>query len=437
MNKKIVFDIPAQTSHVIETLNKNGFDAYIVGGCIRDIVLGQTPQDWDITTNAKPDDVKRLFPNVFETGIKHGTVTAAIDGTNYEITTFRSFNSITPSTLMEDLGLRDFTMNAIAYHPNVGIIDPFSGLSAIEESIIRAVGKSDDRFEEDPLRMIRAVRFSSTLGFKIDVSVLSSIKQNSGKIERVSPERIRSELSKILTSDKPEGFVILRETGLLKHILPEFDICFDIAQNHPYHIYNVAIHSLHTVASIEKNTALRWTMLLHDTGKAVTKTTDNKGIDHFYSHPQKSMEIAKRVLGRLKFDNASIERILSLIKHHDMRINPDYKSVRKAASKMGEDIFLDLLKVQEADKSGQNPKYFNERSDILNKIREIYYDIKKNNHCLSIKDLAINGDDLLALGFEQGREIGVVLKKLLNAVLENPELNTKEMLLEMVDDVGN
>ncbi|NLP14171.1 MAG: CCA tRNA nucleotidyltransferase [Clostridium sp.] len=433
MNKKIVFDIPAQTSHIIKTLNKNGFDAYIVGGCIRDIVLGQTPQDWDITTNAKPDDVKRLFPKVFETGIKHGTVTAVINGTNYEITTFRASNSITPPTLMEDLSFRDFTMNSIAYHPNAGIIDPFSGLSDIEELIIRAVGKPDERFEEDPLRMLRAVRFSSTLGFEIDVSVLSSIKQNSGNIERVSPERIRSELSKILTSDRPEGFVILRETGLLKHVLPEFDICFDITQNHPYHIYNVAIHSLHTVANIEKNTALRWTMLLHDTGKAVTKTTDNKGIDHFYGHPQKSMEIAKRVLRRLKFDNATAKRILGLIKHHDRRINPDYKSVRKAVSMMGEDIFWDLLKVQEANKSGQNPKYFDERSGILKKIREIYYDIKKNNHCLTIKDLAINGDDLLALGVEQDRKIGVILKKLLNAVLENPELNTKEKLIGLVE----
>jgi tRNA nucleotidyltransferase (CCA-adding enzyme) len=178
-------------------------------------------------------------------------------------------------------------------------------------------------------------------------------------------------------------------------------------------------------------------MLLHDTGKAVTKTTDNKGIDHFYGHQKKSMDIAKRVLERYKFDNATTQKILILIKYHDMRINPDNKSVRKAVSKMGEDIFPDLLKVQKADKSGQNPEYFDEGTAILNKIQEIYLDIKKNNQCLTIKDLAINGDDLLAMGFEQGRDMGVVLKMLLNAVLENPELNTKEKLMELADDLEN
>ncbi|HOQ36749.1 MAG TPA: CCA tRNA nucleotidyltransferase [Acetivibrio sp.] len=437
MNRKMVFDIPEEIIHILDILNKNGFSAYIVGGCVRDILLGQTPKDWDITTDAKPEDVKRFFPRVFETGINHGTVTAVINDTNYEITTFRTSTYEETSTLTEDLSLRDFTINAIAYHPQEGIIDPFSGISDLEKSTIRAVGNPHDRFEEDPLRMLRAVRFSSTLGFKIDDSVLSSIKENCSKIEKVSVERIRDELSKILTSDRPEEFVTLRETGLLKHILPEFDICFDITQNHPYHIYNVAMHTLRTVSSIEKNTALRWTMLLHDTGKAVTKTTDNKGIDHFYGHQKKSMDIAKRVLERYKFDNATTQKILILIKYHDMRINPDNKSVRKAVSKMGEDIFPDLLKVQKADKSGQNPEYFDEGTAILNKIQEIYLDIKKNNQCLTIKDLAINGDDLLAMGFEQGRDMGVVLKMLLNAVLENPELNTKEKLMELADDLEN
>lgn len=435
MSEKTDFSMPKEAVYIIDTLNKNSYKAYIVGGCVRDSVLGRTPKDWDITTDAKPEDVKHMFDKIVDTGIKHGTVTAVINGDNYEITTFRAPGSTDNLTIEDDLGSRDFTINAMAYHPKEGIIDPFSGLKDIENSIIRAVGEPKDRFMEDPLRMLRAVRFSSTLGFEIDKATLLSIKENSKLIENVSAERIRDELTKILTSDNPMNFVTLRETGLLKHVLPEFDRCFDTTQNHPYHVYNVAMHSLHTVSGIEKNLVLRWTMLLHDTGKAVTKTTDAKGIDHFYGHPEKSVHIAKKVMERLKFDNKTIDKVLTLIKHHDRRIEPDYKQVRKAVSIIGEDMFLDFIKVQKADKKGQNPEYLSERLDKLEKIKEVYFDILERNHCVTLKDLAVNGNDLTSMGLEEGWQIGAILKNLLDVVIENPELNTKEKLMEYVDEV--
>lgn len=412
--------------HIIDVLNSNNYEAYLVGGCIRDSLMGRKPADWDISTNAKPSDIKKLFPKTIDTGLKHGTVTVVLNKKNYEITTYRKEQSI-----KSDLSVRDFTINAIAYHPKEGFIDPFSGIEDIKNSTIRSVGKAKERFLEDPLRMLRAVRFSATLKFEIDESTINEIKENCHLISQVSFERIRDEVSKILCSDNPFHMIILKDTGILKYIMPEFEICFETSQNHPYHLYNVAIHSLHTVSNVENKKHLRWTMLLHDTGKAVTKTTDSKGIDHFYNHGKKSVSIAKKVLERFKFDNKTIYKVLTLIKHHDRVIAPTHKSVKKAMNIVGEDIFLDLLKVQEADRKGQNLKYSKEGIEKLNKIKEIYFDIIKNKQCFKLKDLAINGNDLISLGFKEGKEIGNILHALLDIVIENPLLNEKEKLLEI------
>ena len=239
--------------------------------------------------------------------------------------------------------------------------------------------------------------------FEIDENIINAIKENCHLIDQVSFERIRDEISKILCSDNPFNMVILKDTGLLKNIMPEFDICFETSQNHPYHLYNVAIHTLHAVRNIENKKHLRWTMLLHDTGKAVTNTTDSKGIDHFYNHGEQSVSIAKKVLERFKFDNKTIHTVLTLIKHHDRVIAPTHKSVRKAVNIVGEDIFTDLLKVQEADRRGQNLKYSNKGIEKLQKIKEIYFDVIKNNHCFKLGDLAVNGNDLIGLGLKKER----------------------------------
>lgn len=431
MSINLEIKLPAEVNYIIKELNANSFKAYIVGGCVRDSILGKQPKDWDISTSATPGEMKFLFNKTIDTGIKHGTVTVVLNNQNIEVTTFRTNLTQNDVSLTTDLSLRDLTMNSIAFHPSEGLYDPHYGIEDIKNKVIRAVGNPSDRFKEDPLRMLRAVRFSATLGFDIEKSTLDAIASNCSLIKSVSQERIKDELTKILVSDQPFKFNVLRDTGILKHILPEFDRCFDIDQNHPYHIFDVAKHSLLAVSQIENEVFLRWTMLLHDTGKALTKSTDQEGIDHFYGHPDKSTEIAKTVLERLKFDNKTITTVCHLIKYHDRRIKPDYRSVRKAASKIGTDSFLDLLKVQEADKKSQNPDFLNSSLQDLLKIAEIYNNIIKDGQCLCIKDLQINGEDLVSIGYKQGKEIGHILQKLLDFILEKPELNTYDNLIEL------
>lgn len=433
--------IPGEVRQVLEILNNNGYEAYIVGGCVRDCILSKNPNDWDIATNARPREIKALFEKTIDTGIKHGTVTVLINSWSCEVTTYRIDGEYADSrrpesvgftsSLTDDLSRRDFSINAIAYHPGEGFIDPFGGMNDIEKRIIRAVGEAGKRFQEDALRMLRAVRFSAQLDFTVDSRVMQSIKDNSHLIQNMSHERVRDELTKILVSGHPMKFILLRDANILQYVLPEFEVCFHTVQNHPYHVYNVAIHTLYAVSNIENDRILRWTMLLHDTGKPLTKTTDGNNVDHFYGHPEKSVQLAEAVLRRLRFDNKSVSRILRLIKFHDRNITPTFKSVRKAVAAVGDDIFLDLIKVQAADKKAQNPEYLKDRVDKLNQIKDIYLYIKEKNECLGLKDLAVNGDDLIGLGFMQGKEIRVILDRLLDMVIENPQLNNREKLMEI------
>lgn len=433
--------IPQDVNKLIEVLNAHGYEAYAVGGCVRDSLLGRIPEDWDIATDAKPEEIKELFAKTIDTGIKHGTVTVLFNQMHYEITTYRIDGEYADNrhpqwvqytdSLKSDLSRRDFTVNAMAYHPSEGLIDPFLGLQALENRIIKAVGNPDARFQEDALRMLRAIRFSAQLNFEIEALTLSSIKSNNALITHISQERVRDELNKILLSDNPMNWTLLRDTGILQHILPEFDACFETVQSHPYHIYNVAFHTLNAVNYIEKDRVLRWAMLLHDIGKPLVKTTDKHYIDHFYNHQTQSVILAQNVLTRLRFDSRSLEKICRLIKHHDLQIKPELKAVKKAVINVGEDIFLDLLKVMEADKKAQNPQYLQERLDALTQVRKLYTEMKEEKHCLNIRDLAINGDDLLQLGFKPGKSIGQLLERLFKAVIDNPELNNRDDLLRI------
>lgn len=440
-----VIRAPESVLNILRTFERNGYDAYAVGGCIRDSILGTVPKDWDITTNALPSAIKELFEKTVDTGLKHGTVTVMPEGEAFEVTTFRidgryedgrhpSYVEFT-DRLEEDLRRRDFTMNAMAWNEKRGIVDPFGGTEDIAAGLIRAVGEPGERFREDALRMLRAIRFAARLGFDIDKKTFSAISKNSSMISSVSAERIREELTGTLTADDPMKFSLLRETGLLKLILPEFDICFDTPQHNPHHVYNVGEHSLRAVAAIENDKCLRWAMLLHDTGKAVTRTTDDKGVDHYYGHPSKSMEIAKAILERLRFDNRSTERIIRLIKHHDREILPQPKTVAKAVHAVGDDIFPDLLKVKRADKSAQNPFDKQKGMRYVDTIESLYYGLKAENKCLELKDLAINGRDLIEMGFKEGREVGQMLSLLFEKVLDNPALNEKRFLTEIAAEL--
>ena len=434
--------IPQKVQFILDTLQKQKHQAFVVGGCVRDSILGKAPGDWDIATDAVPKEIKQLFSKTIDTGIKHGTVTIILDGSSYEVTTyrvdgeyldFRKPESVTfTSSIEEDLSRRDLTINAIAYNPLMGIVDPFGGIVDIEAGIIRTVGDPDKRFREDALRMLRAVRFSAQLGFTIDESTLKSIEKNCQLIENISSERIRDELTKILLSDNPFCFSLLMDTKLIKYTLPEFEPCFHTVQNNPYHAYDVAMHTLHSAANIEKNRVLRWAMLFHDIGKPGMKSTDEKGIDHFYNHQQLSAKLSKTAMLRLRFDNKSMDRILLLVRCHDMQVKTEYKSVRKAMFKVGEEVFEDLLKVMEADKKAQNPKLLQERTEKFKRLWEIYRDIREKGQCTSLKSLAVNGDDLLALGIKPGKKMKELLNNLLEKVIEEPQLNNRETLLSLL-----
>lgn len=441
MDKAYSITIPEDVQSILDALASAGHKAYAVGGCIRDSILGIEPNDWDISTSAAPAEVKKLFEKTFDTGIQHGTVTVVLNHRNYEVTTFRIDGRYSDgrrpesveftASVAEDLSRRDFTMNAIAYNSREGMVDPFGGMEDIRKAIIRTVGTPCRRFEEDALRMLRAVRFSAQLEFSIESNTLTSITLNSNLIGKISSERIRDELNKLLLSKHPDRLLVLKETGLLRLILPELEECFNTPQNHPYHSYNVGEHLLKAVASTESDKILRWTMLLHDVGKPASKTTDHRGIDHFYGHAARSVGIAGNILKRLRFDNKSTDRILRLIEHHDRILEPSQKAVRRSIYKVGDDIFADLLKVQEADKKAQHPAFLQERLDRLTQVREIYSGIKQSGQCLSLQQLAINGQDLLDSGFKPGKAIGEVLNSLLLVVLERPEFNTREKLLEL------
>lgn len=436
---------PKNVLYILDVMRDNGFEAYAVGGCVRDAVLGRVPKDWDITVNAIPAKIKELFGRTVDTGLKHGTVTVMLGGEAYEVTTFRVDGIYEdgrhPSSveftgdLEEDLRRRDFTINAMAWNPERGLVDPFGGTSDIKARYIRAVGNPDERFHEDALRMLRAVRFAARLGFEIEAGTLEGISKNNGLICNVSSERIRDELTGILTAEDPGRLTLLRDVGIMGLILPELEACFDTPQNNPHHVYDVGEHSIRAVAAIENERCLRWTMLLHDTGKAVTRTTDGDGVDHFYGHPDKSVEIAENILVRLRFDNKSIDRILRLIRYHDRDIIPQPKAVAKAVSTVGEDLFEDLLKVKRADKAAQNPANAGEGIDYVDRVGMIYHELLESNTCLKLGDLAVNGRDLIGLGFREGREIGETLTVLFEKVLEDRTLNDKAVLMRMAGEI--
>ena len=436
-------NIPSTVSNIINILESHGFEAYVVGGCVRDSILGRVPNDWDITTDALPEKVMEVFKDigatVVPTGIKHGTVTVIINNDSYEITTYRIDGEykdsrrpeevIFTSKLEEDLARRDFTINAMAFNPKEGLKDYFNGIDDLKERKIRTVRNPMDRFEEDALRMLRAIRFSAQLTFDIEEETIEAIKKLSSNIKNISVERIREEFNKIILSDNPKAIYDLYEYGLLENFLPEFQFAINTKQNNPHHIYTVGEHIIKSMENIDKELILRLTMFLHDIGKPKTITTDENGIDHFYNHPLVSKDMAEDILRRMKYDNNTIAKVLLLVQYHDQRVNSK-KSIRKLLSKVGEENFNDLIKVWTADIKAQSPKFIEEKLDVINAIKDKFKEIIESNQCFSLKDLAISGKDLIKLGIKPGKEIGIILNKLLEEVIENPELNDKDKLIK-------
>ncbi|MBQ9504582.1 MAG: CCA tRNA nucleotidyltransferase [Lachnospiraceae bacterium] len=446
--------LPKDVSRIIKTLTDAGYEAYAVGGCVRDSILGRAPADWDITTSALPQDVKRLFRRTVDTGIQHGTVTVMFKMKGYEVTTYRIDgnysdgrhpDSVTfASNLEEDLRRRDFTINAMAYNEGDGLVDIFGGVADLEGKIIRAVGKAEERFDEDALRIMRAFRFAAQLGFEIDRDTRIAAQKLAENLNKVSAERIRIELTKLAVSAHPELLGDMYRAGITRYFMPEFDAAMECTQNNIHHRFNVGEHSLEAMRSFTKTEALtdkefeyiRLALLLHDLGKCECKTTDADGVDHFHGHSRVSEEISRSILKRLKYDNETLKTVSALVLYHDIKPEPESASVRRAMNKMGADIFRLLFCVQKADKMGQSDYQRQEKLDRLARLHKVYERVVEAGDPITVGDLAIKGNDLKELGVAPGPLMGEILRKLLEQVLEDPSCNTKQALKEKIKELN-
>ena len=443
MAEQIKIILPEAVKKIINVLQSAGYEAWAVGGCVRDSILHREPDDWDITTSARPEQVKVLFHRTVDTGIQHGTVTVLMDRVGYEVTTYRIDGEYEDSrhpkevtftaSLQEDLRRRDFTINAMAYNEEEGIVDHFDGMGDLERHVIRCVGKAQERFDEDALRILRAVRFAAQLDFTIEEQTRLAIERQAELLNDISAERIQVELTKLLLSKHPERLRTAYELGVTAVVLPEFDRMMQTEQNNIHHMYSVGEHTLRVIEQVPAQKALRWAALLHDVAKPVTKTTDEKG-DHFYGHNEAGVELARQILTRLKFDNATIDRVKRLVYWHDYAMGASIKlrTFRRGLSKMGADLFEDYICLKRADILGQSTYMRQEKLDRLDVLRDYYTQIIEENQCLSLKDLAVTGKDLITeLGMQPGKEIGTTLHTLLDRVLDDPSLNERNVLLDM------
>lgn len=439
--------MPGKVNKIIGVLQEAGFEAYAVGGCIRDSLLGRTPNDWDITTSAKPMEVKALFSHTIDTGIQHGTVTILLDREGFEVTTYRIDGeyedgrhpkevSFTGS-LEEDLKRRDFTINALAYNETAGLIDIFEGQKDLKDGIIRCVGNAEERFTEDALRMLRAIRFSAQLGYRIEENTLIAIHKLAGNLKKISAERIQTELLKLMVSPHPDYLRTAYECGVTKVFFPEFDLAMETPQNHPHHCYNVGEHILHSLLEVPADKVLRLTMLLHDIAKPQCLTVDEKGITHFHGHEEMGAEMSRVILRRLRMDNDTTDKVCRLVRFHDYGngVAPDRRIVRRAVNKIGEDLFDDFLLVKKADLLAQSMYLREEKLSNLAAWDTCYREIREAEECVSLRTLAVNGRDLIAAGLQPGRELGDILKQLLDEVLETPEKNEKDYLISRAKEL--
>ncbi|MCR4717866.1 MAG: CCA tRNA nucleotidyltransferase [Lachnospiraceae bacterium] len=443
-------DIPDNANSILKILHDNGYEAYVVGGCVRDACLKKTPNDWDITTNARPERVKELFTKTIDTGLQHGTVTVRMNHESYEVTTYRVDGDYTDHrrpdkvtfsmSLAEDLKRRDFTINAMAYNDEEGLIDYYDGIGDLNKGIIRAVGNAYERFDEDALRILRAMRFAAQLGFSIEEETKKAMSDKAEFLRDISVERIREELTKLLISDHPrllyeDGYKL----GITKIILPEFDEMINTTQENPHHCYNVGMHSLVAVENIEADSTLRWAAFLHDVGKPKTKTMDEEGKCHFYDHANVGEPIAASIMTRLKFDNESIRRVKKLVFYHGYNWGDKLsdKVIRRATNKVGKEYMEDLFKLQKADVLAQSELLREEKLALLSAIADRYRQMLKEEQPMSLSDLAVNGNDLIKAGIKPGPKIGAILSNFLDLVIENPELNSREELISRVENLIN
>lgn len=412
---------------VIRTLNEHGHDAFLVGGCVRDFLMGIEPADYDIAASADVEDVKKLFDfRAIGSGEKHGTVLVLVDGKDHhiEVTSYRN-NAL---SLEDDLSHRDFTMNAIAYHPDKGIIDIFGGADDVKNRIIRGIIDSRERFHEDPLRILRALRFSSVFGFRIEHETSDSIHELSHTLEFISPERIENELTKIICGHDAER-VLADYPDVIFSVIPELERTKGFEQHNSHHYLDVYSHTLKVLGYAPDSPVMRWTALFHDIAKPECFFMDESGHGHFYGHDSRGAEITASIMERLKFDNRRKNIIEFLIKYHCVHFPESKKVMRRYLSKFGHDEYVMLLEFQLADMLGH--AYTHEDRKIYDDTLELLHEVEVEDSCLSLKDLAVNGHDVMSLGL-RGRDVGNALSYLLEAVIDERVNNNHDELLDFL-----
>lgn len=433
-------DIPEGANKIIKSLQASGYEAYVVGGCVRDSLLGKIPKDWDICTSALPDDVKRCLPyRMIDTGLQHGTVTVVVDDVGYEVTTYRKDGDYSdnrhPDTvefvtsLTEDLARRDFTINAMAYNDTDGLIDRFGGILDLKRQLITCVGNPDDRFSEDALRILRAMRFAATYGFSIQATTAESIHKNKDRLNNIAAERIQTELTRMLVGDGVLQ-ILLDFSDVIAVIIPELKPCIGFDQNNRYHQYTVYDHIAHAVSNdVSKDMSVRLSLLLHDIGKPQCYSEDEKG-GHFHGHAVPSRDLSESVLNRLRFDNKTKSDVLTLVLYHDSCIAPETRVIRRWLNKIGETLLRRLLLVKMADISAHKEGTYKQRLELCFILQSIVNDVISEEQCFKIKDLEVNGNDVLALGVPEGQIVGSVLNHLLTKVINDELQNNREDLLD-------
>lgn len=438
--------LPKNVKTIIKILNTHNYEAFIVGGCVRDSVIGLTPHDWDICTNAKPEEIKKCFENfnTFDSGIKHGTISVVLDGEVFEVTTYRidgtySDNrrpdSVTfTSDITQDLARRDFTINAMAYNEQSGLIDPYGGRNDLSDKIIKCVGNPDFRFNEDALRIIRALRFASVYNFEIDYETAKSIHKNADLLNNIAVERISVELNKLLSGYGAEK-ILNNYRDVIAVFIPEIKPMFDYNQHTKHHNRDLWHHTTYAVKSIDNSPLLRMSMLLHDIGKPKACKRDEDGTCHFKGHPKYSAEMAETILRRLKYSNDFIETCITLIKYHDVRFSGSKRQLRHVMSAIGDKNVELLLKIQRADIMAQSDYNHKEKLEKLNLACQTYKEILADKDCFTLKQLKINGNDIKNLGLSEGIKIGKILKILLGLVIEDKIENEKSALIKKAEEI--
>ena len=438
--------LPENVQLILDTLKQNGYIGYIVGGCVRDSLIGITPQDWDICTDALPEKIKECFSdfNTFDAGIKHGTISVVIDSNVYEVTTFRIDGEYSDNRhpdkvtftddITKDLSRRDFTINSIAYNDESGIIDPFNGIADLKANILRCVGNPDNRFNEDALRILRALRFASVYQLKIDDLTAIAVIKNKNLLKNIASERIQVELNKLLCGNGAEE-ILNNYREVFAVFIPELSCMFNFNQNNKHHNRLLWEHTTASVANVNNSLVLKMTMLLHDLGKPDCCTTDSKGVSHFYGHQEVSVKKAADIFKRLRYSTAFADTCMLLIRYHDDRFDGNKKHIKRVLQKIGVDNMRLLFNVQYADIMAQSDYNRQNKFNLLESSINSFEEILQDEACFSLKKLAINGNDLIQIGVEKGKKIGEILNVLLDLVIDDKLENEKSILLNKAESI--